>query len=150
MHNIDIVTSDVLPWQCQARSPELCKNVTFIDVDYPNLIRKKLKIILATPQLRKLLGENHTVDENSPIILQSNTYYQVGCDLQDLDNLRSYLDEIVDLDHSQILFLAEVSITYMDTRAADDLIRWARSIGEGTPVACGMHYFHPALLTFNS
>ncbi|PTB36290.1 hypothetical protein M441DRAFT_150835 [Trichoderma asperellum CBS 433.97] len=105
--------SDVLPWQCHARYKDLGNDVLFIDIDYPDLIRKKRAIVLQTPELRDLLGNDFTL----------------GCDLRQLDQLRDVLKTVIDLPECAILFVAEVSITYMDTQSADSLIHWGSTVG---------------------
>jgi tRNA wybutosine-synthesizing protein 4 len=127
-------TSDVLPWQCHSRYGAACHNVLFVDVDYPDLMRKKREIVLQTPQLRELLGSEVTTSEsdNDPILLKSDKYCQLACDLRELEAFRRVLDSLVPLAEADVLFVAEVSITYMDTVSADELIQWASSIGQGT------------------
>ncbi|KAH6877342.1 hypothetical protein B0T10DRAFT_192573 [Thelonectria olida] len=123
--------SDVLPWQCHARYPDACENTVFIDIDYPDLMRKKRTIVLGTPQLRELLGENPTTSEKDTdqVLLRSDKYCQLGCDLRKLDALRQCLESFLPLSDCSVLFVAEVSITYMDTKSADALIQWASTIG---------------------
>lgn len=65
------------------------------------------------------------------ILLRSDQYLQVGCDLRDLHLLEMTLASIMDLHNSVILFTAEVSITYMNVKAADALINWASALPEG-------------------
>jgi tRNA wybutosine-synthesizing protein 4 len=127
-------TSDVLPWQCHSRYGAACQNVLFVDVDYPDLMRKKREIVLQTPQLRELLGSEVTTSESDsdPILLRSDKYCQLACDLRELEAFRGVLDSLVPLAETDVLFVAEVSITYMDTKSADELIKWASSIGRGT------------------
>lgn len=124
------LTSDVLPWQCEARYPDACKDVTFIDVDYPDLIQKKRRIVVETPELRGILGMWEASDD-SPIVLKSQKYCQVGCDLRQLSTLQSCLAQIFDMTSTEFIFVAEVSITYMDTDGADGVIKWASSIENG-------------------
>ncbi|KAK2032150.1 leucine carboxyl methyltransferase [Colletotrichum zoysiae] len=116
--------SDVLPWQCEVRYPESCRDVTFVDVDYPDLIQKKRQIVLETPELQGLLG-SWEVGQDSPVVLKSQRYCQVGCDLRQLATLQSSLDALFDIPNTEFLFVAEVSITYMDTEGADGVISWA-------------------------
>ncbi|KAK1998871.1 leucine carboxyl methyltransferase [Colletotrichum falcatum] len=119
--------SDVLPWQCEVRYPESCRDVTFVDVDYPDLIQKKRQIVLETPELQGLLG-SWEVSQDSPIVLKSQRYCQVGCDLRQLANLHKCLDTLFDVPNTEFLFVAEVSITYMDTEGADGVISWASAL----------------------
>ncbi|GKT79015.1 leucine carboxyl methyltransferase 2 [Colletotrichum tofieldiae] len=120
--------SDVLPWQCEVRYPESCRDVTFVDVDYPDLIEKKRQIVLETPELQGLLGA-WEVSQDSPIVLKSQKYCQVGCDLRQLTTLQTCLDTLFDMPNTEFLFVAEVSITYMDTEGADGVISWASALG---------------------
>ncbi|TIC97755.1 tRNA wybutosine-synthesizing protein 4 [Colletotrichum higginsianum] len=119
--------SDVLPWQCEVRYPESCQGVTFVDVDYPDLIQKKRQIVLETPELQGLL-ETWEVSHDSPIVLKSQKYCQVGCDLRQLATLQTCLDTLFDVPNTEFLFVAEVSITYMDTKGADGVIGWASTL----------------------
>ncbi|WQF81475.1 Putative JmjC domain, methyltransferase Ppm1/Ppm2/Tcmp, rmlC-like jelly roll [Colletotrichum destructivum] len=119
--------SDVLPWQCEVRYPESCQGVTFVDVDYPDLIQKKRQIVLETPELQGLL-ETWEVSHDSPIVLKSQKYCQVGCDLRQLATLQTCLDTLFDVPNTEFLFVAEVSITYMDTKGADGVISWASTL----------------------
>ncbi|RFU76162.1 leucine carboxyl methyltransferase [Trichoderma arundinaceum] len=123
--------SDVLPWQCHARYSTLNNDVLFIDVDYPELIQKKRAIVLKTPELRSLLGNDFTLGDGGEdgLLLYSNKYCQLGCDLRQLDRLRILLKSIVNLAECAILFVAEVSITYMDTQSTDSLINWGSTVG---------------------
>jgi tRNA wybutosine-synthesizing protein 4 len=125
--------SDVLPWQSHTRSPADCENALFVDADYPELIKKKRAIVLQTPELRELLGTDFSTStsDTDPIVLRSEKYCQLGCDLRQLDLLRKTFESFLDLSNCNVLFVAEVSVTYMDTVSADKLIEWASSIGNG-------------------
>ncbi|KAM0328356.1 hypothetical protein ACHAPQ_007149 [Fusarium lateritium] len=124
--------SDVLPWQSYHRYGDSCENALFIDVDYPGLMRKKREIVLGTPQLRELLGDDSFISEKDTdhLLLRSDKYCQIGCDLRELESLRNCLESFLSLSECSVLFVAEVSITYMDTASADALIQWASSIGQ--------------------
>lgn len=69
--------------------------------------------------------------ENEFLLLESDQYLQVGCDLGDISKLSLVLGSAVDLERSLVLCTAEVSITYMDVEAADALIGWVRTLPEG-------------------
>ncbi|KAF4120978.1 tRNA wybutosine-synthesizing protein 4 [Geosmithia morbida] len=124
--------SDVLPWQCHARYGDVCQNALFVDVDYPDLMRKKRVLVRETPQLSQLLGPDASFSEsdNDPVLIKSPAYCQIACDLRQLEMLRRTLASLVPLDQAEVLFVAEVSITYMDTPSTDSLIEWASSIGK--------------------
>lgn len=124
--------SDVLPFRILAKDPELCRNTTFIDIDYPKLIHEKVKIIRRTAQLHDLLDCVST-STNTETILKSQNYIAIGCDLLDLNRLNQVLAEALDHEVSKCNFfcLAEASISYMEVERADALISWAASLGEG-------------------
>ncbi|KFG83237.1 Leucine carboxyl methyltransferase family [Metarhizium anisopliae] len=124
--------SDVLPWQSHARHALLCDDVLFVDVDYPDLMLKKRSIVLETPQLSEILGENFVVSQSDEdqILLRSDRYCQIGCDLREISRLRHSLETLSPLADCHVLFVAEVSITYMDTKFADALIHWSSSVGK--------------------
>lgn len=96
-------------------------------------MRKKRAIIVQTPQLNWLLGSDPETsdDDANHVLLRSERYCQLACDLRDLKSLRASLQSLLELSKSDVLFVAEVSITYMDTASADALIQWASSIGQG-------------------
>ncbi|ODA82023.1 hypothetical protein RJ55_00528 [Drechmeria coniospora] len=135
--------SDVLPWQSHDRHDLASKNALFIDVDYPSLMLRKRAIVLETPQLVELLGADFSVSESDDdlVLLKSPQYCQIGCDLRQLDKLRTTLETVLRLSDCEVLFVAEVSVTYMDTHSADALIHWASSIG--TPEFCLLEQILP-------
>ncbi|KAH6708041.1 leucine carboxyl methyltransferase [Verticillium dahliae] len=92
-------------------SPQLAGDTMFVDVDFPDLMERKRNIVLAHPELSSLLGSS------CPSVLQDCLSKVTGADTLDVS----------------FLFVAEVSITYLETRAADEVIRWASSIGSAAP-----------------
>jgi hypothetical protein len=62
--------------------------------------------------------------------LVSDWYRTVGCDLADLESLDRALAEIL-LASESVLFVAEVSITYMPCQKADALVQWAAKFKNG-------------------
>ena len=124
--------SDPLPFQWLSKDATRCGNVTFVDIDYPELITKKCKIVTNTPQLRDLLHNPTQCTESDGLSLQSEEYLALGCDLRDIKKLEAKLVEKLDVVHCLILFTAEVSIVYTDVDAADALIAWAARYENGT------------------
>lgn len=121
---------DPLPWQCLTRYPEASQKVKFIDVDYMDLMLRKRAVVRETPQLNGMLTNIATYD--SQILLQSDQYIQLGCDLRDLSNLSETLASVINLESSLVLFTSEVAITYMNVEASDALIQWAGTLPHGT------------------
>lgn len=96
-----------------------------MDVDYPDLMEKKCNVISNTSPLHDLLGPHDRPLDSSGLVLHSEHYLAIGCDLADLEKLDMLLASEVQISSRLVLCVAEVSITYMDTNAADALIRWA-------------------------
>ena len=115
--------SDPLPWQLLTRYPSAAKEVTFVDIDYVDLIRKKREIVMATDQLISMCT-NVEISEGD-ILFRSDEYLQIGCDLRDLAGLQRSLTGAIEVKNTSILFIAEISIAYMNTSHADALIEWA-------------------------
>ena len=114
-----------------AKAPDLCRNATFVDVDYPALIERKSRMVREEPALRDILGEVSISPSGDGLPLRSEQYIAIGCDLSDIDQLDGLLAQHLDLSNCSVLALAEVSITYMDPDAADKVIRYTASLGDG-------------------
>lgn len=95
-----------------------------MDVDYPELMRKKCEVISQTPQLSSLLGLNEEVSSSGSILYKSPHYIAIGCDLANIDAFGSILENEISIKKWMVLCTAEVSVTYMDAKAADNLITW--------------------------
>ncbi|KAI9842109.1 MAG: tRNA methyltransferase ppm2 [Sclerophora amabilis] len=121
---------DPLPFQCLARYPHLCHNAKFVDVDYPQLIERKCDIIEQTEQLVNLFSRPERLEFKGPVAFRSDQYLALGCDLRDLTTLHHALAEQVDLRDCELLFTAEVSLTYMNTEASDAVIKWAATLNQ--------------------
>ena len=100
-------------------------------MDYPQLIEKKVRVIRDNPPLYDLLGDIHVTAEKDLVQLRSSSYCALGCDLRDLERLSSILQHEYGFSSCMILLVAEVSVTYMDVRAADALIAWASRLEDG-------------------
>ena len=120
----------MLPWQCLTRYADSCRNAKFIDIDFPDLMERKRRTVLGTPELMQPLTAVEEV-AGSPVLLKSEQYAQIGCDLRDVGTVQQALSSLVDVSTASFLFVAEVSITYMETSAADGVIQWAGTIGSG-------------------
>lgn len=107
-------------------------NVVFVDIDYPDLIKRKTDMIRKTKDILEIIGEPHEVNpkskiskNNEGVMLYTPSYIAIGCDLTLLDELSELLRSLFNEPDSLFAFTAEVSITYMPQKAADDLIAWA-------------------------
>jgi len=144
--------SDPLPFQYLGAHPELCQNATFVDVDYPQLMQKKLQVIQQTPQLTQLLRDLHVQNAPNVHLATAKGYRAYGCDLRELDKLDAALREDFDMDLCTvtILFVAEVSVAYMDLDPANALMKWAGSLNDGKQVPAILSVCVSILLVISS
>lgn len=98
-----------------------------MDVDFPVLIRNKCGIIEHTEQLHGLLENFYRTRGDDGVLGAGNPYLAVGCDLRNLDQLKNVLQDAVDIDEDgvAVLFVAEVSLAYMEPEASQALLEWA-------------------------
>lgn len=109
--------------------------ILFIDIDYPDLMDAKAERVLSSELLRKTLNiENPLAARtNASISLKSTQYAVLGADLNNLESVTRQLQALVQEYfgtllgglQAEIMLIAEVSITYMPTAAADALLLWA-------------------------
>ncbi|KAI0106964.1 leucine carboxyl methyltransferase [Nemania sp. FL0031] len=121
--------SDVLPWQCMTRYPDACHGAKFIDIDFPDLMSKKRAIVLSTPDLCSVFEPVET-GASEHVFLKSDMYFQIGCDLRNTADIEKALSVCLDPSDCTFMFVAEVSITYMETLGADGVIKWASSLNQ--------------------
>lgn len=88
--------------------------------------------MLSNSLLRDALLKTKLQSTQPPVYVRSDQYMAVGCDLKDLKTLEQVLRTEFDASTTSILFVAEVSVTYMPVTDADALIRWASTLDDGT------------------
>jgi tRNA wybutosine-synthesizing protein 4 len=122
---------DPLPFRLMSQYGDLCaQNVKFIDVDYEPLLESKRDIIVNTPEMRQLL-HGIEVDSYDSVLLNSQQYAAVGCDLRNLPRLELLLKEVCDLEEASILCIAEESMAFMAVEASDALLSWCVGLPAG-------------------
>lgn len=84
-------------------------------------------MVQQTRELNSVL-KNLEFPEDGDILLRSEQYLQVGCDLRDLIKLEKFFSSEFDLSNSVVFCTAEVSIAYMDVETSDALIKWIGSL----------------------
>lgn len=126
MHRLTC-TSDPLPFLFLGKQPELCHNTTFVDVDYPQLMKQKLAVIEKTEQLKALLPKLTKTGQDSGLLCSSDPYVAIGCDLGDLVPLQDILQSHLGAGDGAvaILFTSEVSTAYMELEASQAVFQWA-------------------------
>ena len=92
---------------------------------------KKCQIIKTTLQFKELAPDLRDVLPESDILLSSERYKAIACDLGDVRKLDRVMNETLNVDEYAILFTAEVSMTYMEAEAAQEVINWASKFSEG-------------------
>jgi tRNA wybutosine-synthesizing protein 4 len=123
-------SSDPIPFQWLAQYRDTCDNTKFIDIDFKELMLSKREIILNTPKMKDLLS-NPTVPVENDVLLDSEEYAAIGCDLRNLKRLERLMKTVVDIDQCLVLCIAEVSITYMSVDDSDSLIAWTTTLSPG-------------------
>ena len=124
--------SDPLPFVFLGKQAELCESTTFVDVDYPALMQNKCGIIANTQQLHGLLENFYRTSNDEGVLGAGNPYLAVGCDLRDIEFLKMTLQDAVEIedDSVAVLFVAEVSIAYMEAEASQAVLEWAASYSD--------------------
>ena len=102
-----------------------------MDVDYAQLIRKKVEVVRDDQELNHVVDINCTLPSSGPVVLRSENYLAIGCDLRDIKLLNETLQKELDVPQCTFLLIAEVSITYMNIKDADAVIQWAAKLGDG-------------------
>ncbi|KAL9607931.1 MAG: hypothetical protein Q9167_007201 [Letrouitia subvulpina] len=125
--------SDPLVFQWLSKCPKLSRDVTFIDIDYPELIANKCEVIAQSRQLRDLIEPIEAPTSNPSVFLRSKQFLAVGCDLSDTKKLDKILTNNTCSKDCLILCIAEVSITYMNDHGADAVLRWAAQYEDDGP-----------------
>ena len=120
-----------MPFQWLAKDPRNCQKTLFVDIDYPALIARKCEIITNTAELSSLIQPIDKMSQSEATHIRSPHYLALGCDLADISALDECLASEIDLKSCLVLCVAEVSITYMNTEAADALISWAGQRRDG-------------------
>lgn len=119
-----------MPFEMLAREEVLCRDTIFIDVDYPYLMQKKCELLEQTAEISKLLAVFPPIPGDE-VLLRSEHYAALGCDLMDLPRLEHLLGKMISIKDCTFLLVAEVSVTYMDSDGADRLIAWSAKLGAG-------------------
>lgn len=87
--------------------------------------------MLINDVLRQALLRTNMRSSELPVYVRSDQYMALGCDLRDLQHLEKLLKAELDLANSTILFVAEVSLTYMPVADSDLLLAWASTLDDG-------------------
>lgn len=112
--------------------PQQCRDVKFVDVDFPPLIAKKVAMIKREPLLHQQLDVNEDEELIHPSVYYANRKYcAVACDLGDQALLRQVLNDRLHLNKNAILFISEVAIVYMPPDEATNVISFCSTFPDG-------------------
>lgn len=120
-----------LPFRMLWKYGNRCRTVRFVDVDYPQLIQKKVHVVKKNHIYSDLLTQPSSGEAHSSILLNDGRYCAVGCDLGDTKALDHIFRTELHLNESSILFIGEVSVVYMEVKAADELIKLCATFNDG-------------------
>lgn len=109
----------------------LCRGTTFVDIDYEKLMINKKTALRQTGEITELLEDVEFLPDNSDLQIRSKQYIAIGCDLKNLAKLDRVLKTQILPSQCSVLFLAEVSLTYMDVKSANDVVSWASKLSDG-------------------
>ena len=102
------------------KSQNSLKNAFFYEIDFPEVIQRKINIIGKQNQLKNLIG-SYKIENNC---LTSKDYFIIPCDLTAKNILKSYFD-FLKIDYKlPTLFISECVLTYVDYDQCTDLLRW--------------------------
>ena len=97
---------------------------TFVEIDFPQTVHNKSRIIKSTPELHRLLQDPVFDDGITTVPLRSKQYSLVGVDLCNVQLLEQTLSSLINFSLPTLL-LSECVMTYMDVKDSQRLIEWA-------------------------
>ncbi|XP_060073537.1 tRNA wybutosine-synthesizing protein 4-like [Ylistrum balloti] len=109
------------------KAADVLDNVSFYEVDFPEVVKRKHAVIKAKDMLSDLIPgiKEQSSDQNSLIEIHTEDYTLVGVDLTQLNTLEAVLTHCgVDSDQPTLL-LSECVLTYMTRRCSSAVLRWA-------------------------
>lgn len=121
---------DPLPFQLldtsNVHSQQYHDRVSFIDVDYSDLLKIKIELIKTIPELSKIIGlaeDDEYIDTSNVDVLTTPNYQARPCNLNDSVMFSALLNECQLNDPNIIkVFIAEVSLAYMKPDRSDSII----------------------------
>ena len=121
---------DPLPFQLldtnNIQSQQYHDRVSFIDIDYSDLLKIKIELIKTIPELSKIIGlfeDNDYVDTSNVDFLTTPNYLARPCNLNDSKMYSILLNECQLYDPNIVkVFIAEVSLAYMKPERSDSII----------------------------
>lgn len=113
---------DPFPFQMLAENSIECE---FFDFDYPELVQRKLALMKDSPEIMEVIGpvvEQTEAAKKMGVILATDTYSLVGCDLKNCKLYEEQLHTLLDSSDGPVIFIAEVSLAYMKPEHANPVV----------------------------
>ncbi|KAL4975345.1 tRNA wybutosine-synthesizing protein 4 [Aspergillus desertorum] len=133
---------DPLPFILLTADRPLCSQTTFVDIDYEKLMLKKKVALREAGALTQILENVEFGSDESAVQIRSRQYVTIGCDLKNLNKLDHVLRTEILPAECAVLFLAEVSLTYMDVKSANAVVNWASRLSNDAQF-CILEQFFP-------
>ncbi|KAG8223694.1 hypothetical protein J437_LFUL004059 [Ladona fulva] len=111
-----------------AGSQSLAPSVIFVEIDFPEVAKKKKLCIDNSPLLRNLMEDSGNALK--PCEINGKQYKLIGCDLKKIGELTECLRDVGVNFCLPTLFFSECAITYMRENESSQLIQWAAEIFE--------------------
>ncbi|SCU84216.1 LADA_0D00496g1_1 [Lachancea dasiensis] len=117
---------DPLPFQLldplNKQNKQYQNRLSFVDLDYPDLLQNKKKIIESSPELTAIVGDWKKSNRGNGIY-EAEKYILAACDLNLASGFQALMSSLELEDPSVIkIFVAEVSLAYMKTSKANEII----------------------------
>ncbi|KAK6465533.1 carboxymethyltransferase [Scheffersomyces coipomensis] len=117
---------DPLPFQLFNYDEKL----KFIDIDYPELVDNKYKMIIDSEDIMKLIGrDNNTINQTDDsdgiklgLKINHDRYKLIGCDLKQSELYGKQLSHLLTNKDEINVFIAEVSLAYMKNQYSNKII----------------------------
>jgi len=102
------------------KKEKLLKNCIYYEIDFPEVIKRKLCIIEKHEELKNLIGQYKVKDE----CLTSDDYNVIPCDLTKTNILKEYFSKCkLDYNVPTLLF-SECVLTYVEYEESHKLLKW--------------------------
>ena len=110
-----------------ADSQQFLEKFSFLDIDYSDLLQKKIQIIQQESELSSIIGFDQASLSTNRDALTCDKYYTRPCDLNNTKSFDALINSSTDLpqlhDPNVVkVFIAEVSLAYMKSELADRII----------------------------
>jgi len=103
-------------------------NVVYYEVDLKEVVDNKIKKIVHTPALSKIIQLDQIQTSDGQLL--SPLYNLVAADLRNVENLTNALHSANFDESSPTLFLSECVLIYLEPEESENIIKWAGSLNE--------------------